>query len=733
MARLLRFQPDFQETMLPQRVYWKRRWADEWTEVPELFASVVEWSAAPSISSAELEFRFGRQLSPGAAEFTARFREYGRARYLVKVEIDTHTLQEGGGGDTLKWYGTLEIEAEDQFGVIQPIPPAEVWYANGKSYFTCYGLEQQLEFVEVITARCYTPYGEETVRRGLTFNDRGVENKHPNLGANGGPLFMGDPVYTAEFWSTRTAVEYLLANHLPTDHNGQSWFPFTLADEANVLPTWDKPRLETHGASVRSLLNALIPRERLMTWRLDVTDTEIKIVPFTFTADPIPLVSPPGYYIAYNPNTIRIASETDRGGSMVVKRSSLDAVDQVITQGARRTSTGTGSFHDSTLAERWQDSHETEYDSGGQGEPSFPPSTEPELQTQYAINYRNRDRFTHVYRRFWLPATWDGMWGDGTSGVQSAPLMPEDDDATSPRALALDDWRFAPQLALKEGFNYEDLADIVEIGPKPHEWLRPIVLFPLPLPEGETEPPPEDRRYTNGDTASLTMALETVPLPVSVRAHCGREDGCLYVDAMNGTQDMIASDDFVPIPDIDLEVTGVSYRDMLATVTVEWSEYAEGVYPEDAPFGLDAARRMVILAGDTYRCDYLFPNTVVGLEPDGTLQRCFAGGFIQDDRTKLKGIAQTAFAWYGQTRRAIDFSTSLVTSAVKVGDFVTELGDPDIPGDIVTEDINSVVTSIRIEYRLSETDAGVPSAVQAPRMTVQTAFGELDVRRLVVT
>lgn len=719
--------------MLPQRVYWKRRWADEWIEVPELFANSVEWACAPSISAAELEFRFGRYLSPGATAFTARFREYNRARYLIKVEIDTHTLQEGGGGDTLKWYGTLEIESEDQFGAIRPSEGAAVWYASGKTYFTCYGLEQQLELEEVITARVLGNYGEEVVRRGLTFNDRATPNRNPNLGADGGPLFNGVAFYTSEYWSTRQAVEYLLTYHKPTDANGQSWFPFVLDDATNVLPTWDRPQIETHGASVRSLLNALIPRERLTTWRLDVTDTEIKVVPFTFTESPIPLVEPAGYYIQSNPNTIRIASETDRGASMVVKRSSLDAADQVIAQGARRTSTATFSFIDGTLEKKWSDADELEYDGGGQSEGTFPAAGEIELKAQYVINYRNRDKYTNVYRRFWLPVEWEGLVGDGTSGSLIGPLMPEDDDPSSPRALALDDWRFAPQLALKEGFNYEDLTNIIEVGPKPHEWLRPIVLFPIPLPEDETEPAAALRRYTNGDTASLSMALESVPFPVSIRAHCSREDGCLHVDVMNGTQDMIASDDFVPIPDIDLEVTGVSYRDMLATVTVEWSEYAEGVYPEDAPFGLDAARRMVILAGDTYRCDYLFPNTVVGLEPDGTLQRCFAGGFIQDDRTKLKGIAQTAFAWYGQTRRAIDFSTSLVTSAVKVGDFVTELGDPDIPGDIVTEDINSVVTSIRIEYRLSETDAGVPSAVQAPRMTVQTAFGELDVRRLVVT
>jgi len=727
MARLLRFQPDFQETMLAQRCYWKSRWADEWTEVPELWCSSAEWTCAPSISSAELEWRYGRVLSPGAAAFTARFREYQRARYLIKVEFDTHELQEGGGGDTLKWYGTLEIENDNQLGALQSA--AGVWFANGKSFFTCYGLEQQLELVEVVTAKCVTPSGEDFVKRGLAFNYRGRANRSPGTGTDGSHLFLGDPLYVPEFWSSQQAVEYLLTHHLPLDHNGEAWFPLELSDASNVIPTWDKPELETHGTSVRSLLNTLISRDRLMTWRLDVTDDAIRVVPFSFTDEPIPLERPYGAYLAYNPNTIRIATERDRGASMVIKRSSLDAVDQIIAEGARRTSTATFSSIDGSLAAGWTSALQTEFNGGGVDGDNWP-ETDAELQAQYVINFRNRIRYQDVYRRFKMAST-DGMVGNGTGGALDEPLMPLDSDPTQATPLAMDDWKFAPQLALKEGVNYEDLDNQTDTAEKPHEWLRPLVVFPIPLPDGETEPAAGARRYTNGDSASLTAALETVAFPVSLRSHCGKDDGCLYVDVMNGTQDMIASDDFTPIEEIDPENTGVSFRDMLATLTVEWSEYARGVYPETAAIGLDHARKMLVIAGESYRCDYLVPDTVIGLNADGTLQRCAIGGFVQDDRDKLRGIAQTAFAWYGQARHAIDFTTSLVTSAIKVGDYVTELGDPTIPGDIVTEDINSVVTSIRIDSRSIETDAGVPVTPSPPTMTVTTAFGELDVRRLV--
>lgn len=108
------------------------------------------------------------------------------------------------------------------------------------------------------------------------------------------------------------------------------------------------------------------------------------------------------------------------------------------------------------------------------------------------------------------------------------------------------------------------------------------------------------------------------------------------------------------------------------------------------------------------------------------MRRTDTGGYIRDDRPKLKQIARMAYEWYGKLRQSIQFSTSLVNKVVQIGDLIVSIGDPDLAGDVNVEDINSVVSSVRVISPLAE-DSEKP----LPRIEYETAFSEMDFLQLV--
>jgi hypothetical protein len=189
-------------------------------------------------------------------------------------------------------------------------------------------------------------------------------------------------------------------------------------------------------------------------------------------------------------------------------------------------------------------------------------------------------------------------------------------------------------------------------------------------------------------------------------------------------QEMFALNDFVYLPTDN--APKADFRKMLCTLTLEWSEFATGSYPESGPPGRDLVRTLFLDAGEIYRLDYLCEQTVVALKPQtAELIRAEQGAYIRDDRDKLKAIARAAHAWYSQIRRAVTFGTSLINSKLQVGHYITAIGDDEIEGDVHTEDINSVITSIEIKSPSVEGEGSVQPSV--PTIRYETAFGELDV------
>jgi hypothetical protein len=286
------------------------------------------------------------------------------------------------------------------------------------------------------------------------------------------------------------------------------------------------------------------------------------------------------------------------------------------------------------------------------------------------------------------------------------------------------------ELPFLAGYDYSGSAvsdhTATETGPAPHKPLEPIVLFPMAGQDAS----PGDKVYRHAEKAPA--ATETVTDSNDNWAAGSRvddQDGALWLDVQGGwPQDLIAGGDFAKNQTGD-EEPWADFREMLVTASVPWSRFAEGRYPADAELpSNDCIRRLRLRAGDDYKCDYVVPGTVLGVDAGGHLVRSSSGGVVRDCRDQLGALAQLAFAWYGQTRRALTLATSLTNSALELGMLVVSVGDPEVAGEDHIDQVNSVVTEIRLQTPLAEGTG--PLEAPIPLMTWETAFGELDVLKI---
>lgn len=728
--RLIRFDSPLQARVKPQRVYFKTRWQNEWELVsPNAWCNGATWNAAPSTATAEIEWRYGIALAPGARQFVARLRNAGKIRTLVKIEYDTFGL----GVDNpspLQWVGSIEIEMDNfQGAVTRSFGATPASYGSGKLFYHAVGLESLLANASVLGSWIADgSQGKVFVGRALTFNHSGVGNRSRDTGPDGVYLFHDRPT-GGETWSTDDIVRYLLKYQTPKDNWGNVTVPITLNSFLATVPIWDVPVVTQENKTLQELLNVLLPRQRLLSWTLrykpaPFAGDTLEVAAFSLAGDDIFAPTDPPHFgpvVAANPNQFRLVVEHDRGLSLAIKRVGSDIADQVVMRGARRTSTASFGFGESSLTSGWPSALELEFEAGASGATDYPPASEVGARMERNRQARAADRFSAVYARFVLPPDFDGFVGNGVGLIATEPLMPRDDDASLSAPLAPEDLRFAPMVLL-EGLDYATVPVPVDRSqPTPHK-RKPLVLYP------RSDSDVDHDRYRQVDTIGLAAELpENIELgdvwSASVQL---AEDGALLVHVQSAPQEIIASQDFSRLDcDIDLADFGkVNFRLLTVTACVQWSAFAEGHYPPSIAGTTDITRIMILLAGDDYRCDYLVPDTIIGLQSGSAELIRSEGGFIRDDREQLTALAKVAFEWYQEIRQSLSFTSHLLNDRLQVGDYIVALGDPAAAGDIARQDINSVVTQIEVKSPSSESE-GSPH-VSLPSISYETAFGELD-------
>ncbi len=713
-------------------VYYRQNWADDWTVAAGIGVDRVIWAAAPRISTAQLYWRYGFGKLAGAATFQQLTRK-DWSRFYIKIGIRSPSLLEAGNYVTTNWYGIVDLTRDIIEGPDLPYPQA------GQQALIAYGLEAEL-YRCVIRDIQFVQKGTGTVLRymaGLECNADGKANRTPSKTADGYYVFAED-LSTAQFWSTRDIVEYVIGDHglhdssTPDGGERQDGVSIPMTIDAGALanlPNWDAPEVTLHGKSPGQVLNQVIARQRLLGWYAAVdeltTPDTLKIVPFTFTGTPITITA--GKTIAANSNTKHVEVYGSSESDVAVQWDSSGQFDQVIVEGCKRRSVftiGQPAGWGYTLQAGWTTALETLYEQAGSTDPAYPTDIDDRRRRNALV--RGSDKLATVFSRFEIPDTWNFTCGDG-GGVNWYPVFLPDVVYGQADEFDLATIMYRPHLDLLPTLPL--LADVDYSGGitggtwlgkgDRHEEMAPIVLIETPEQAGkfvviETAGIRSDLPRTHEDGNDRWSA--------SVRVNSSKKrDPAIYVNVSGQAQHVIAGADFSPLAE-DKACGAYDWRTMVATVAVEEDRRCYGAYPEagDLP-SREILRVLRIQADDSdskeFRQDFMPEGTVLGINQAGELVKSPQPQWINDARTKLYELAKFAFQWYGIERCSLELSTKKVNGHLSIGDLIVSLSRS-ATADI---DIGTCITQIMLDNPLSSA-----AAPPVARMTIITAYAELD-------
>jgi len=688
-----------------QAVYLRTAWGNTWTSAGSLYCTRLAFSTGETLSAASFYWRFGTLIGTGAVPVLS-------INPLSYVRVDV-TGTDGRANYT--WYG--------------------VWRTATKrdvhQEFQAVGLEQLLDEPCVDS-----PYWDgASVRwagRAVEFNAGGLPNrssaKHT---VNGVQAYTFDRA-GSDYWSTRDAVELLLACAAPKNPAGSvifNWTPQNLA----ALPDFDQLRQDPHGTSFLALIRALVPRQRLVGWCVERgSGNLVNVRFFTFSEADIDLDDPDGDPVGTIPentdqDTIDVSADTSATSTLSTEAAAV--VDQVIATGGRRRSVFTISGTDDTVAKLWTDLMQAEYHLGAAMAADYPPATEPRLREERDRQARADQALRGTYSWVGPESDWDQLAGDGEAGI----THPDDyepicvDDAGDQFLVYEPLLRFDSVLPLQTGYDHSQAkisdreADegyhAEEIAGEAHE---PIACFAALLAVPDTADPSSVNRWVLADQMGRAADLEHVD------SHSARR-WSLDVKPLEGTgglelrvqgeQQHVLS--VIEIPSLLLIPGAVAWQTIVLTVSIQDPRDVEVRYPADGDvtaYG-ELLRRMRIEAPEAQLVRVL-PNTVVGVDRDTQELLRTDGGILLDDRPYLRLLAQRTYEWHKAPRYALSYSTNWIDGAVKIGHLVTAVTDA-----AGTYPVNSVITEITMDFGVAQS-----RNPPLPSCTVATSFAELDVR-----
>lgn len=693
-----------------QRVYLRETWTDEWEQVDFLHCENCKWTAAPEMPTATLRHRYGVGQREGELAFANVAKLADRTRWYVKIEFDTQPL--GDFEDQLVWHGVIEVDADEIHGSADNVD-------RGIQYFQAYGLELLLRMSVITRCQWADVNDTYTIDRAIDFNASGIGNRNSVPEADGYHVFCSS-LEAAATWSTAQIVTNLLQSQTLVDADGDRQIEWNI--DTTPLPTWDRPVLRQEGHNVYDLLNQLISRERLMSWYLTVNALdEVVLTPFTFTSEDIDLPEDLDAEIPENPNQRRLLFEDSNEAEAVRTLTTTNSAHRVRCRGARRRTCFSVSFDDSNLAIGWPTSLEAEYEAGASGAGDYPSASEVAERQKRNADARGVDRLRGVYSRFVIPSNWDQKAGNGEGTGTKRPVSPDDDDLFGEDKYP----NYPPELALLStlplltGWNYENVSQAAAVDDGPWQEAPPLVVFQRPEDTSRWQVA-ESLAYVGEveeDDAAANYAFSVkveIPQPPLTQDHPGGEMS-IELRVSGAAQHAIAYTDFsgqgedVPLGEWD-------YRSMICTVAIEEDRYCEGSAQAEVIAAGEEVRELVIPLGDSYRQDYVVPDTVIGVNPeDGSLIRS-DGGNIRDDRIFLEAIARLAAQWYARPRRSLTFNLKgRLNSALAIGDYVTSVRT-------AAEAVDSVITAIEVSSPVAKGN----HRPTIPTIAYTTDFGNLD-------
>lgn len=693
-----------------QIVYLRAPGEDSWLSAPDILATQVSWTLAPTIPTATLVRYYGvvrditgrRIFLTTPAEPATEFEERERldlTDYLIRIDIYLESDYDDADLDLdnrLTWHGIIGGVVDNPAGLIRDRLPA------GSQVYSAFGLEQILRST-MITKSQWIDVFDTSIREmdnALTFNLDGKPNRSPEQVPGGGYVFKHDPEpLSTVFWRPNNIINYLVRNYAPRDGVNQPIFALstdtdTIAPDdggggGGIVPTNTHPVVECEGRSLYDVFNDLMNPSGLLGWNLVVTSELTLPGPISakLTAHSLHASALAGLPIPANDNTRDIIAEKDPLTTLTVEETALERVDQVIIRGGKRVYVFSTVLEDDTpllaakpIEKDWTDEQATDYQDAGN------PTGTTDQQLRKANEYRSKNSLRKVFSAFRIGRAWGGTT-TGPSGVQHDVITDREGVLRVPYRGEV---RILPTLPFETD---EDDRDKLE-SPR-----RNIVIV--------AERPNQSLVYISGDQMQATLDVGDLDSDESSRMTLEAvvdDDRNIRVIVGGEPQHAIAGDDFTK-KDFDRDHPSFDYKKIWVTLAVESHLWVERKYPEELPMigGTDMRVKVIQLGDrDEFKVINVVAESIISVNPDGSLVFADAG-LLKDgarDDSEFDKIGKILREYYSVNRRKVSIWTHRISDNLNVGDMLLtisqkyEVGEAGPPAPIVS---NTVINEIVID------------------------------------
>jgi len=631
-------------------VYIKWTWSAPWCYVDYLYPLQLTWSVAPEMPRATLEFDYGRIKKAGLTTKNL-YSPLDLTGCYVKIQSND---------EFITWAGVITDESTGHHGISAAAKA-------GTQIYTAYGLEHLLARAPIDHA--LIDYGESTHQVDVmpTFNLRSATGGTV-LGNRATAMIDDDFSFSSDgaLWTYFDIIDYIIHEFAPSQI---IWTPN--GEITDLTGPGMYPVIDLNGLTVYDALNKLIDRRRGYFWYALYADGDNAVhiqITNIFPAN----VTAGGITLSKNPNFTTLDIRTDRQVEVAVTHESKAcAYDTVRVVGEPVKSCFTVWFGErGRLEAGWSEAEETAYKAGVSADLAGYADLTEDKKAEVNDRYRLTDKFPRVYSFFRIPTDfdWQVINSSFISYHLANPTIDESDGSIT--AVAGNYFnankRILTALPLQEGLDYsvDGYTSQNPSGAEPS--FRPILAL---------------IQNADGKWCLATESDEHGVAGAQVRA-ATREMG---VWIKFKPPHRLAANNWANFEPTNHEAD-YDYTSLALTVCVSTDEHL-------------AVKRTIGWAAESFgdlvirvpgaECWYVAEDTIVGVDPDGELQRIFAGpAVLRNDAARLNVIADLAQEWYQTDRRALTLKKTPCQNIVSLGYLITEITTG--TGETIT--LNSVVT-----------------------------------------
>jgi hypothetical protein len=338
-----------------------------------LHVTRVAANLSPGRSEASLEYVYGRVSRNGGAWRTV-------SPLAIAGQYCRIAVTNGTSAEQTVFVGTLRDPEIQSTGTLSL--PANTSVPTGTTLYQAVGIEGLLDQIYPRTSHT-SAYGE--IGDAIPFNGSGAAREKNRSAAKSSGRYVFAWGTSAEYWSARDIVEYLLA--VATTETDFTW-SLAAGDCATALDLVH-PQLDPSGKNIRDLLNECIRPQDGFAWRPVVSGANIAVTLYSMVDAAVEVDGTT--VLPANSATLSLseATETDR----LVRDVRISQVGEaayseieVYSEPVRVTAT----FALTDLTKRWSGAEETAFNSASD-------------------KTRQDDAYKQVFCGFRIPTNWNGL------------------------------------------------------------------------------------------------------------------------------------------------------------------------------------------------------------------------------------------------------------------------------------------------------------------------------------